>query len=247
MRGRALVEGFHLFRVGQERSGDGDGARGLVPAQIDNVKLPLEFRRRQAADLTGWKGDPSDDAFQALCDGIAATAGTTPAPRPGDSQTRSKANFRWNQSWVITSGVAIAAISAGAVYLVGLYLPQQPERSQASSEPAPIKPSGEKEEPKTLSSSREDRTFSPAKRASPASQPEPQTTSEVRLEAGVLEFKWPGSDCWKIYRGEEQVKSDCGSGKHALQAGTYIVKPSHSAAFAPFKIEVEKGRTVTVP
>src|SRR5882672_9927210 len=27
----------------------------LVPALIDNVKLPLEFRRRQTADLIGWE------------------------------------------------------------------------------------------------------------------------------------------------------------------------------------------------
>ena len=28
----------------------------LVLAQIEQVKLPLEFRRRQTADLTGWDG-----------------------------------------------------------------------------------------------------------------------------------------------------------------------------------------------
>jgi len=44
----------------------------LVPALIENVKQPLEFRRRQAADLTRWTGDPADPEFQALCDGIAA-------------------------------------------------------------------------------------------------------------------------------------------------------------------------------
>src|SRR5512145_1163118 len=31
----------------------------LVPASIDNVRLPLEFRRRQAADLTDWNGADS--------------------------------------------------------------------------------------------------------------------------------------------------------------------------------------------
>ena len=46
----------------------------LVPAVIDKVKLPLEFRRKQTADLVGWDGDFSQRGFQALCDGIAATA-----------------------------------------------------------------------------------------------------------------------------------------------------------------------------
>ena len=50
----------------------------LVPALIDNVKLPLEFSRRQTADLIGWEGDTSHAGFQALCDGIAGTAGMTP-------------------------------------------------------------------------------------------------------------------------------------------------------------------------
>jgi hypothetical protein len=33
-------------------------ARGmLAPALLDRVQLPLEFQRRQAADLVGWDGD----------------------------------------------------------------------------------------------------------------------------------------------------------------------------------------------
>ena len=44
----------------------------LVPALIDNVKQPLEFRRRHAADLTGWTGDLANVEFQGLCEGIAA-------------------------------------------------------------------------------------------------------------------------------------------------------------------------------
>lgn len=47
----------------------------LVPARIDNIKLPLEFRRRQTADLISWDGDPSHSGFLALCDGIALKTG----------------------------------------------------------------------------------------------------------------------------------------------------------------------------
>jgi hypothetical protein len=52
----------------------------LVPALIDTVKPPLEFRRRHAADLTRWSGDPADPEFLALCDGIAAKSRTPRAP-----------------------------------------------------------------------------------------------------------------------------------------------------------------------
>jgi TIR domain len=53
--------------------------RGVfVPARLDNVKLPIEFSRRQTADLVGWDGDTSHAGFQALCDGMAGIAGMTP-------------------------------------------------------------------------------------------------------------------------------------------------------------------------
>ena len=50
----------------------------LVPALIGSVKLPLEFRRKQTADLIGWDGEPSHSGFQALCEGISARI---PIPR----------------------------------------------------------------------------------------------------------------------------------------------------------------------
>ena len=54
----------------------------LVPAMIDRVKLPLEFRRKQTADLVSWDNDPSHGGFQALIDGISATiTGKIPAQR----------------------------------------------------------------------------------------------------------------------------------------------------------------------
>jgi len=53
----------------------------LVPALIDKVKIPLEFRRKQTADLVGFNGDPSHSGFQALCDGIATIiTGVAPTP-----------------------------------------------------------------------------------------------------------------------------------------------------------------------
>jgi len=63
----------------------------LVPALIENVKLPLEFRRRQTVDLAGWDGDETHGGLSSLQEGIsAAVAGAatgrsippTPAPAP---------------------------------------------------------------------------------------------------------------------------------------------------------------------
>ncbi len=42
----------------------------LVPAMIDPVKIPLEFRRLQAADLTRWTGSVADTEFQRLLEAV---------------------------------------------------------------------------------------------------------------------------------------------------------------------------------
>ena len=66
-------------------------------------------------------------------------------------------------------------------------------------------------------------------------------------KGGVFHFKWPGGDCWDIYRGEEKVTYGCGSAKQALQAGSYTIKPSSAAIFAPFAIKVTDGATISAP
>ena len=58
----------------------------LIPALIDaDVKIPLEFRRLQAADLSRWQGEASAE-FQQFCDAIARNVeggDPQPPPRPG--------------------------------------------------------------------------------------------------------------------------------------------------------------------
>ena len=60
----------------------------LVPALIDNVKIPLEFRRKQTADLVSWDGTPSHDGFQALCDGVATKTNTSVAQHHSNTPPR---------------------------------------------------------------------------------------------------------------------------------------------------------------
>jgi hypothetical protein len=55
----------------------------LVPALLDEIRIPLEFRRKQTANLARWKGDPKHEGFKDLCDGVAANvaqAGRTNIP-----------------------------------------------------------------------------------------------------------------------------------------------------------------------
>lgn len=77
----------------------------LVPAFIEDVKLPLEFRRKQTADLIGWEGDPSHAGFHALCEGIAALiGGSAPHPPLPPKELRSMGK----PLWLLAALVAVA-------------------------------------------------------------------------------------------------------------------------------------------
>jgi hypothetical protein len=88
----------------------------LVPGMIDSVKLPLEFRRKQTAELIDWKGETSHRGFQALCDGIASTVGGNrlQQPIPGQGQ-----RLPW-RSRVVLATIATIVVALGlGVYLTG--------------------------------------------------------------------------------------------------------------------------------
>lgn len=52
--------------------------RILVPATIESATVPLGFRRIQAADLTGWKGEASHPEFRKLSEAIEGCLGQRP-------------------------------------------------------------------------------------------------------------------------------------------------------------------------
>ena len=90
----------------------------LVPATIESVKLPLEFRRKQTADLIDWKGEPSHSGFQALCEGITNTIGAAPLRQaiPPQGQ-KSRLNLRW-----ALPAIASITVTVGlGIYSLGLW------------------------------------------------------------------------------------------------------------------------------
>ncbi len=59
----------------------------LVPALIEDIKIPLEFRRLQAADLSQWHGERSHPELEKFCQSIRETLHPerlpyTPGPEP---------------------------------------------------------------------------------------------------------------------------------------------------------------------
>jgi len=94
----------------------GAGRGVLVPATLDPVQLPLEFRSKQTADLTDWNGDPSHGGFQAVCEGITALIGGQPTP---PARVRAESPPRNNRRF-IGVGVAILAVLVGlGIYRLG--------------------------------------------------------------------------------------------------------------------------------
>jgi len=97
----------------------------LVPAALTGVKLPLEFRNKQTADLTNWNGDSSHSGFQALCEGVASALKTT---APQFTPSRQNLKPGWSRRWLWAAVAATAAIALA----LSVYLTQRPRATGGS-------------------------------------------------------------------------------------------------------------------
>lgn len=91
----------------------------LVPATIESVKLPLEFRRKQTADLIDWKGETSDSGFRALCEGITNTIGGAQLRQAMPPQGQKS---RWNPRWALAAIASIAVAVGLGIFSLGPWL-----------------------------------------------------------------------------------------------------------------------------
>jgi len=82
-------------------------AEKLVPAMLAPVTLPLEFRRRQTADLSDWQGEAAHPGWRSLCEALQARQGH----RPGQPVLAGEATLRPPPSHL--QGDVIAAARAG--------------------------------------------------------------------------------------------------------------------------------------
>ncbi len=85
---------------------EGMNRKILVPVLIDDVRIPLAYRRIQAARLVGWQGDLSDHEFVTLIDAIRSITGD-PLPERKPAEKREKPEPRVVEpkkpSWPILS------------------------------------------------------------------------------------------------------------------------------------------------
>ena len=91
----------------------------LVPALLDDVRIPLEFRRKQTANLIDWDGEASHEGFQALCEGIAgrlgaeSVAATVRVLPPTPHRWPTLSGWR---TWTAVAAVAVVALVAGVLW-----------------------------------------------------------------------------------------------------------------------------------
>lgn len=98
----------------------------LIPATLEPVQVPLEFRRKQTADLTTWNGEPSHSGFQAVCEGVAAVLGS---PSLSQLRLRPEPVPRHDRRWIGT-GIAILAVGFGfGLYRLGPWHAAAPSAS----------------------------------------------------------------------------------------------------------------------
>ncbi len=109
------------------RNEAGAGAeRGiLAPALLEEVKLPLEFRRIQAASLMNWNGDPAHPGCQAL---FAAIQALVDMDRGSNDATRTAApsNMARSDRGARGIGAVLAGLTAALVVVIAsVYVSQQ--------------------------------------------------------------------------------------------------------------------------
>jgi hypothetical protein len=221
----------------------------LVPALIDRVDLPLEFRRKQTVDLVGWDGGTSHEGFQALCRGITAEiSGTAPPPRqvtPGAPRPVPRTK------WIAAASAAAAVVVAAAAYWGW---PREP--AQPSSPPAAVeaRPPGV-EQPLSPS---------PVVEAPPAPKTTDRGSLQAAIDSEVVRVRWTGRSVPLPDRGTEsrnelrlpvsfqlrgpavvvrrvRVVTESG-GAMTTWDGTYEADDTPVAEFAPADDEIRRHR-----
>jgi hypothetical protein len=64
----------------KDEAEDGNRRGVLVPASIEEVRVPLGFRRLQTANLVGWKGDSTSPEFRQFVEAVRVNVGQGASP-----------------------------------------------------------------------------------------------------------------------------------------------------------------------
>jgi eukaryotic-like serine/threonine-protein kinase len=107
----------------------------LLPALIEDIAIPFEFKRIQTAMLMNWRGDDSDPEFNRLIKAIEQLVRRPARPLPSGpaSQTNKPAHRRMPPDrWIIAAAVVLLTIAA-AVAMKSFVRQSDPPQQQTSS------------------------------------------------------------------------------------------------------------------
>lgn len=210
----------------------------LVPVLMDPVEIPLGFRQIHAARVPGWTDAsvPAPD-FSEVLRAVSTQVGRStdslrlPLSHPPAGQPERHSALpapRGGESptrWPLLVRVALVAAVLSA--LAGVY--------QLLRKPAP--PSSG---PVAVSTS----AVGAGAAITHAAISAPGI--DVAADQGIVDFRWPGADCWLVVQGERSIASGCGAGKHALAAGPYTLKGQFGAPFAPVLFTISAGIATSI-
>lgn len=114
------------------------GGRGiLVPALLENVAPPMEFKRIQAANLVGWDGERDHPELATLCAAVDRLV-SGPAPAVVVAHRGAPARPGRGRAAVLAGAlVALAALIGVGTWLLRRSAVTEPARMAAASNPAP--------------------------------------------------------------------------------------------------------------
>jgi hypothetical protein len=148
----------------------------LVPALIENVPPPMEFKRIQAANLSGWTGDAADPEYRNLLASVqelmqrkAAAPAMDAVRAPRDAGTPIPPP-RMRSRWPVRAAAVTAAVVLGLAAALVLYLRSARSPDVSAGAPPPPSSTGT-----TWSTSVERPPIADPAPASPAAAPAGQT------------------------------------------------------------------------
>jgi TIR domain-containing protein len=169
----------------------------LVPALIDNVKIPLEFKRIEAADLSDWQGDSSHREFDQLVRTVAGmvdgSAPVRPRQMPAETEVRSRHGSK--AMWGVLAGVVVGVVGSLAVlHQTGFFEKQHPQsQNQVQSTPSTMNtaPASTKPDPGGT-----EKQAASAVKPAPSTQPRSSVLNLLSAENGghvvvATNDRWP--------------------------------------------------------
>ncbi len=78
-------------------AGEGFDRKILIPVLIEEAKIPLQFKRRQAASLVDWREDPSHSGFKQLAQAVADIMRRLRRRKSGKRQSNLKWRIKLNR------------------------------------------------------------------------------------------------------------------------------------------------------